>query len=43
LGDILLVALGSFAWLALSYATLIATRSKLPNQILRRKEPGRIG
>jgi putative peptidoglycan lipid II flippase len=42
-GDILLVALGSFAWLALSYATLIATRSKLPNQILRRKERGRIG
>lgn len=36
-GDTLILAIGSFAWLTLCSGTLIATGSKLPQQILRRR------
>jgi putative peptidoglycan lipid II flippase len=36
-GDLIVIAAGSLVWLALSSATLLATRSKLPAQILRRR------
>ncbi len=35
--DLLLLTIGSTAWLLATFATLLALRSKLPNQILRRK------
>jgi putative peptidoglycan lipid II flippase len=37
LGDIILIAAGSMVWLALCYATLLVSGSKLPAQILRRR------
>ncbi|QMV18587.1 virulence factor MviN [Granulicella sp. 5B5] len=36
-GDLLILAAGSLAWLAITFATLHLTGSKLPKQILRRK------
>ncbi|MDP9051088.1 MAG: murein biosynthesis integral membrane protein MurJ [Acidobacteriota bacterium] len=37
-GDILVLAAGTLAWLGLGYATLLFTGSKLPQQILRRRQ-----
>lgn len=37
LGDLIVIAAGSVAWAALAYVTLILTRSKLPNQLLKRR------
>jgi putative peptidoglycan lipid II flippase len=37
IGDFILLATGTAAWLALTVATLLATGSKLPRQILRRR------
>ncbi|MEO6923731.1 MAG: lipid II flippase MurJ, partial [Bryocella sp.] len=38
-GDILVIAAGSIVWGAAAFATLLATRSQLPQQLLRRLKP----